>query len=90
MPEPHLKSIPSVFARFEDAFEVILDGVDKAGGALRVTVGLGLLLTLPVAGSQYQPPPSEWRRYLCHRPQLNQTGELKAAFWRTRMCVSSS
>ena len=43
MPEPHLKSIPSVLARFEDAGEVILDGVDKAGGALRVTVGLGLL-----------------------------------------------
>ena len=43
VPEPYLKSIPSALARFEDAGEVVLDGVNEAGGALRVTVGFGFL-----------------------------------------------
>ena len=39
-----LEEHPFGLRQFEDAVEVILDGVDEAGGALRMAVGLGLLL----------------------------------------------
>ena len=36
VPEPHLKSMPSVSRQAHDGFHVVLDGIDEARGALRL------------------------------------------------------
>ncbi len=43
-----------------------------------------------VLWSQNQFPPEPSMPYSCQRPQLNQTGELKAAFWLRRRWTSSA
>ena len=70
----------------EDGVERVFHRVDEAGGALRLGVsGDAEFDLLASAGSSASCWPSELGSMRSH-PTLNQTGELKAAYWRTRMC----
>src|SRR6202034_3180784 len=88
-PEPHLKSMPSVLARVRiessESCTELMKQAEHCGREYPVTPNS----TLCVLGFQCQLRPSELGSIRSH-PTLNQTGELKAAYWRTRMCTSSS
>src|SRR5207244_10062537 len=89
VPDPHLKSIPSVLAR------VRIESTESCTELMKQAEHCGLVYpvtpnsTFWVCGFQCQLRPSELGSMRSH-PTLNQTGELKAAYWRTRMCTSSS
>src|ERR1700728_3763920 len=89
VPLPHLNSIPSVLARVRiessESFTELMKHAEHCGLEYPVTPNS----TLCVLGFQCQLRPSELGSMRSH-PTLNQTGELKAAYWWTRMCTSSS
>ena len=89
VPDPHLKSMPSVLARVRmessESFTELMKQAEHCGLVYPVTPNS----TFWVCGFQCQLRPSELGSMRSH-PTLNQTGELKAAYWRTRMCTSSS
>src|SRR5438876_3495699 len=89
VPEPHLKSIPSVLARVRmesrESFTELMKQAEHWGLEYPVTPNS----TFCVCGFQCQLRPSELGSMRSH-PTLNQTGLLKAAYWRTRMWTSSS
>src|ERR1700752_492025 len=89
VPDPHLKSMPSVFA------SVRIESRESFTELMKQAEHWGLLYpgtpnsTCCFWVFQCQFWPSELGSIRSH-PTLNQTGELKAAYWRTRMCTSSS
>src|SRR5215471_12027179 len=89
VPEPHLKSMPSVLARVRiessESFTELMKQAEHCGRVYPVTPNS----TCPVTAFQCQLVASELGSMRSH-PTLNQTGELKAAYWRTRRCTSSS
>src|SRR5271165_3110217 len=89
VPDPHLKSMPSVLARVRmessESFTELMKQAEHCGLVYPVTPNS----TCCVCGFQCQLRPSELGSMRSH-PTLNQTGELKAAYWRTRMWTSSS
>src|SRR5439155_1572309 len=89
VPLPHLKSIPSVLARVRiessESFTELMKQAEHWGLEYPVTPNS----TFCVCGFQCQLRPSELGSMRSH-PTLNQTGLLKAAYWRTRMWTSSS
>src|SRR5246500_1846509 len=89
VPLPHLKSMPSVLARVRiesrESFTELMKQAEHWGLEYPVTPNS----TCFVCWFQCQLRPSELGSMRSH-PTLNQTGELKAAYWRTRMCTSSS
>src|SRR5579871_4919661 len=89
VPLPHLKSMPSVLAKVRiesrESFTELMKQAEHCGFVYPVTPNS----TCWVCGFQCQLRPSELGSMRSH-PTLNQTGELKAAYWRTRMCTSSS
>src|ERR1700680_4684496 len=89
VPDPHLKSMPSVLAsvRIEssESSTALMKQAEHCGLEYPVTPNS----TCWVCGFQCQLRPSELGSMRSH-PTLNQTGELKAAYWRTRMWTSSS
>src|ERR1700735_1440300 len=88
-PEPHLKSMPSVLAR------VRMESSESCTELMKQAEHCGLLYpvtpnsTCCGAGFPCQLRASELVS-MRSQPTLNQTGELKAAYWRTRMWTSSS
>src|SRR5262249_51168038 len=88
-PEPHLNNIPSVFA------SVRMESSESCTELMKHAEHCGFLYpvipnsTFCVVAFQCQLRPSELGS-MRSQPTLNHTGELKAAYWRTRMCVSSS
>src|SRR5579872_3527925 len=82
-PEPHLKSMPSVLAR------VRMESSESCTELMKQAEHWGFLYpvtpnsTRPRAGFQCQFRPSE-SGSMRSQPTLNQTGELKAAYWRMR------
>src|SRR6476646_8013938 len=89
VPDPHLKSMPSVFAkvRMESSasFTELLTQAEHWGLLYPLTPNS----TRWVVIFQCQFWASDLGSMRSH-PTLNQTGELKAAYWRSRMCDSSS
>src|SRR6202165_5737356 len=89
VPLPHLNSMPSVLARVRiessESFTELMKQAEHWGLEYPVTPNS----TCWVCGFQCQLRPSELGSMRSH-PTLNQTGELKAAYWRTRMWTSSS
>src|ERR1043165_2167905 len=89
VPDPHLKSMPSVLARVRiessESFTELMKQAEHCGVLYPVTPNS----TDWVCGFQCQLRASELGSMRSH-PTLNQTGELKAAYWRTRMCASST
>src|SRR6201997_317331 len=89
VPLPHLKSMPSVFARVRmessESLTELMKQAEHCGLEYPVTPNS----TCCVCGFQCQLRPSELGSMRSH-PTLNHTGELNAAYWRTRMCTSSS
>src|SRR5262249_52343822 len=89
VPDPHLKSMPSVFARVRmessESCTELMKHAEHCGFLYPVTPNS----TFCVVAFQCQLRPSELGS-MRSQPTLNHTGELKAAYWRTRMCVSSS
>src|SRR5579863_1259011 len=89
VPLPHLKSMPSVFAsvRMEssESLTELMKQAEHWGLEYPVTPNS----TCWVCWFQCQLRPSELGS-MRSQPTLNQTGLLKAAYWRTRMCTSSS
>src|SRR5437773_513845 len=89
VPEPHLKSMPSVLARVRiessESCTELMKQAEHCGLVYPVTPNSTRLAT----GFQCQLRPSELGSMRSH-PTLNQTGELKAAYWRIRRCTSSS
>src|SRR3954467_8877844 len=89
VPEPHLKSMPSVLAKVRmessESFTELMKQAEHCGLEYPVTPNS----TCWVCWFQCQFRPSELGSIRSH-PTLNQTGELKAAYWRTRMWTSSS
>src|SRR6202034_2332035 len=89
VPLPHLKSMPSVLAR------VRIESSESLTELMKQAEHWGLEYPVPpnstcwVWGFQCQLRPSELGSMRSH-PTLNHTGELKAAYWRTRMWTSSS
>src|SRR5579883_3531924 len=89
VPDPHLKSMPSVLARFR------MEASESSTALMKQAEHCGLLYPVTensmaqVCGFQCQFCASEFgsRR---SQPTLNQTGELKAAFWVTSRWTSSS
>src|SRR3984957_8357840 len=88
-PEPHLKSMPSVLARVRIESSESLTELMKQAEHCGVKYPVTPNSTFCVCGFQCQLRPSELGS-MRSQPTLNQTGELKAAYWRTRMCTSSS
>src|SRR5213594_4011020 len=88
VPDPHLKSMPSVLARVRiesrESFTELMKQAEHCGLEYPVTPNS----TFWVCGFQCQLRPSELGS-MRSQPTLNHTGELKAAYWRTRMCTSS-
>src|SRR5258707_12117089 len=84
VPDPHLKSMPSVFAsvRIEssESFTELMKQAEHWGLEYPVTPNS----TFCVCGFQCQLRPSGLGSIRSH-PTLNQTGLLKAAYWRTKM-----
>src|SRR5579863_8493074 len=84
VPEPHLNNMPSVLARVRiessESFTELMKQAEHCGLEYPVTPNS----TVWVCGFQCQLRPSELGSMRSH-PTLNQTGELKAAYWRTRM-----
>src|SRR5580765_7694443 len=89
VPLPHLKSMPSVLAsvRIEssESLTELMKQAEHCGLEYPVTPNS----TCWVCGFQCQLRPSELGSMRSH-PTLNQTGELKAAYWRTRIWTNSS
>src|SRR5207248_9380542 len=89
VPDPHLKSIPSVLAKVRmessESFTELIKQAEHCGLRYPVT----LKRTFAFSGSQCQFCASELgsRR---SQPTLNHTGELNAARWSRRMYTSSS
>ena len=85
VPDPHLKSMPSVLARVRmessESFTELMKQAEHCGLVYPVTPNS----TRPRAGFQCQFWPSELGS-MRSQPTLNHTGELKAAYWRMRMC----
>src|SRR5450755_3018838 len=88
-PEPHLKSMPSVLARVRMESRESLTELMKQAEHWGLEYPVTPNSTCCVWGFQCQLRPSELGSMRSH-PTLNQTGELKAAYWRTRMWTSSS
>src|ERR1700690_1342307 len=88
VPDPHLKSMPSVFARVRmessESCTELMKQAEHCGLVYPVTPNSTRFAT----GFQCQLRPSEFGSMRSH-PTLNQTGELKAAYWRMRRCTSS-
>src|SRR5579884_2881057 len=84
VPDPHLKSMPSVLARVRmesrESFTELMKQAEHCGVLYPVTLNS----TRPRAWFQCQLVASELGSMRSH-PTLNQTGELKAAYWRSRM-----
>src|SRR6266542_3588650 len=89
VPDPHLKSMPSVFARVRmessESCTELMKQAEHCGVLYPVTPNSTRFET----GFQCQFRPSELGSMRSH-PTLNQTGELKAAYWRMSRCTSSS
>src|SRR3954468_19002720 len=89
VPDPHLKSMPSVLASVKiessESFTELMKQAEHWGLLYPVTPNS----TCCVCWFQCQFWPSELGSMRSH-PTLNQTGELNAAYWRMRMCTSSS
>src|SRR5712675_2789635 len=89
VPDPHLKSMPSVLARVRiessESCTELMKQAEHWGLEYPVTPNS----TCWVCGFQCQLRPSELGSMRSH-PTLNHTGLLKAAYWRTRMWTSSS
>src|SRR5262249_49228279 len=89
VPDPHLKSIPSVLARVRmessESFTELMKQAEHCGVRYPVTENS----TRPATGFQCQFWASE-SGSMRSQPTLNQTGELKAAYWRIRIWTSSS
>src|SRR5260221_14113968 len=81
VPDPHLKSMPSVFARVRmessESCTELMKQAEHCGLVYPVTPNSTRLAT----GFQCQLRPSELGSMRSH-PTLNQTGELNAAYWR--------
>src|SRR3954466_13871725 len=81
VPDPHLKSMPSVLARVRmessESCTELMKQAEHCGFLYPVTPNS----TRPRAGFQCQFRPSESGSMRSH-PTLNHTGELKAACWR--------
>src|SRR5271166_1203703 len=84
VPDPHLNNMPSVFASVKiessESFTELMKQAEHWGLEYPATPKS----TLCVWGFQCQFWPSELGSIRSH-PTLNQTGELNAAYWRTRM-----
>src|SRR4029078_6047742 len=89
VPLPHLKSMPSVFANVRMASSESLTELMKQSEHCGVLYPVTLNSTRCAAWFQCQLVASELGSMRSH-PTLNQTGELKAAYCRTRICASSS
>src|SRR6202795_5119158 len=80
VPDPHLKSMPSVLARVRmessESFTELMKQAEHWGLEYPVTPNS----TCCVCGFQCQLRPSELGSMRSH-PTLNQTGELKEAYW---------
>src|SRR5512142_433577 len=89
VPDPHLKSMPSVLAsvRMEssESWTELMKQAEHCGVLYPVTPNS----TRCACGFQCQFCASELGS-MRSQPTLNHTGELKAAIWRSRMCTSSS
>src|SRR5579859_6121779 len=89
VPDPHLKSMPSVFARVRmessESCTELMKQAEHCGFVYPVTPNS----TRPSVAFQCQFWPSELGSMRSH-PTLNHTGELKAAYWRIRRWTSSS
>ena len=89
VPDPHLKSMPSVFAKVRmessESFTELMKHAEHCGRVYPVTPNSTWL----VAEFQCQLRASELGSMRSH-PTLNHTGELKAAYWRSSKCASSS
>src|SRR6185312_2190572 len=89
VPDPHLKSMPSVLAsvRMEssESCTELMKQAEHCGFLYPVTPNS----TRPRAGFQCQFRPSE-SGSMRSQPTLNQTGELNAAYCLIRRCTSSS
>src|SRR5579862_2164880 len=89
VPEPHLKSMPSVLASVRIESSESCTELMKQAEHCGVVYPVAVNSTRPRAGFQCQFWASEFGS-MRSQPTLNQTGELKAAYWRIRMWVSSS
>src|SRR5258708_6008377 len=89
VPDPHLNNMPSVFARVRiessESFTELIKHAEHCGLLYPVTPNS----TCWVCGFQCQLRASDLGS-MRSQPTLNQTGELNAAYWRTRMWTSSS
>src|SRR5579864_3300290 len=89
VPDPHLKSIPSVLARVRiessESCTELMKHAEHCGFLYPVTPNS----TRPRVAFQCQFWPSELGSMRSH-PTLNHTGELKAAYCLIRRCTSSS
>src|ERR1700760_4619648 len=89
VPEPHLKSMPSVLARVRiESSEPSTELMKHAEHCGRVSP-VSEKATRPSVASQCQFCASELGSKRS-QPTLNQTGELNAAFWCRRMWASSA
>src|SRR5581483_540018 len=84
VPDPHLKSMPSVLARVRIESSESLTELMKQAEHCGVLYPVTLNSMRPSAWFQCQLVASELGSMRSH-PTLNQTGELKAAYWRRRM-----
>src|SRR4030088_2809742 len=88
VPDPHLKSMPSVLAR------VRMESSESCTELMKQAEHWGLVYpvtpnsTRLEAGFQCQFRPAELGSMRSH-PTLNHTGELNAAYWRISRCTSS-
>src|SRR5215468_9053651 len=82
VPDPHLKSMPSVLARVRiessESFTELMKQAEHCGRVYPVTPNSTCCVTL----FQCQLVASEFGS-MRSQPTLNQTGELNAAYWRT-------
>src|SRR6202161_710948 len=89
VPDPHLKSIPSVFARVRmessESFTELMKQAEHCGRVYPVAPNS----TCCVVKFQCQLVASDFGSTRS-QPTLNQTGELKATCWRMSRCTSSS
>src|SRR6266496_2518877 len=89
VPDPHLKSMPSVLARVRiESSESCTELMKQAEHCGFVYPGMPNS-TRPSVAFQCQFLPSELGSMRSH-PTLNHTGELNAAYWRMSRCTSSS
>src|SRR6202167_3986753 len=89
VPDPHLKSMPSVFARVRMASSESSTELMKQAEHCGFRYPVAEYFTPPVAASQCQFCPSDSGSSRS-QPTLNHTGELNAAFCVSSRCASSS